>query len=131
MDRVFHQFFETPKKFEKKSRGAKISKKCHEKVNALQAKQFLIFKTRVINQSGNYLKPLELDFSKKPIVKSYRANEQLMSVEQQTTVNVHHWGSGCSARLEQIQHIPSYFISDLEIFLKKQAREVLDNYLIG
>jgi len=31
---------------------------------------------------------------------------------------------------EQIQHIPSYFISDLEIFLKKQALEALDNYLI-
>ena len=61
LDRVFHQVVETPKKFEKKSRGAKISKKCHEKVNALQAKQFLIFKTRVINQSGNYLKPLDLD----------------------------------------------------------------------
>ena len=64
-DRDFHQFLESPKKFEKKSRGAKLSKKCHEKVNTLQAKQFLIFKTRLINQSANYLKPLELVFSKK------------------------------------------------------------------
>ena len=45
VDRDFHQFLESPKKFEKKSRGAKLFKKSHEKVYTIQEKQFLIFKT--------------------------------------------------------------------------------------
>ena len=35
------------------------------------------------------------------------------------------------ARFEQIQHVSSYFTSNLEIFLKKEALEALDNKLIG
>ena len=34
------------------------------------------------------------------------------------------------ARFEQIQHIPSYFTSNIETFLEKQALESLENYLI-
>ena len=60
--RDFDEFLESRKKFEKSSHGRKLSEKCHEKVNALQAKRFLTLKTRLISQSGNYLKPLELNF---------------------------------------------------------------------
>ena len=57
----FDEFLESRKIFEKSSHGPKLSEKCHEKVNALQAKRFLFLKTRLISQSGNYLKPLELN----------------------------------------------------------------------
>ena len=63
--RAFAELLESRKKFEKSSHGRKLSEKCHEKVNALQAKKFWTLKTRFISQSGNYLKPLELSFSKK------------------------------------------------------------------
>ena len=100
--RIFAELSESGKKFEKSSHGRKLSEKCHEKVNALQAKRFLILKTRLISQSGNYLKPLELNFQIRLSVGSNRANKQLMSVEQQAmslALRVQ-----CT-RFEQIQHI--------------------------
>ena len=63
--RVFAEFLESRKNFEKSSHGRKLSEKSHEKVNALQAKKFWILKIRLISPSGNYLTPLELIFSKK------------------------------------------------------------------
>ena len=65
--RVFAELLQSRKFFEKSSHGRKLSEKSHEKVNALQAKKFWILKTRLISQSGNYLKPLELRFSKKAL----------------------------------------------------------------
>ena len=38
--RAFAELLESRKKFEKSSHGPKLSKKSHEKVNALQAKKF-------------------------------------------------------------------------------------------
>ena len=65
--RAFAELLESRKKFKKSSHGPELSEKCHEKVNALQAKKFLTSKTRFISQSGNYLKHLELRFSKKAL----------------------------------------------------------------
>ena len=65
--KAFAELSESRKKIEKSSHGRKLSEKCHEKVNALQAKKFWTLKTRFISQSGNYLKPLELRFSKKAL----------------------------------------------------------------
>ena len=131
-DRDFHQFLESLKKLKKKSRSAKLSKKCHEKVNTLQAKQFLIFKTWVINQSGNYLRPLELVFPKKSL------SQKGSSLEFVESVHVE-----CAASKTPMVHIDrrlflnwhqllvSPITLDYWLFLKKQALEALDNYLIG
>ena len=62
--RAYAELLESRKKFAKSSHGRKLSEKCHEKVNALQAKKFLTLKTRFISQSGNYLKPLAWFFKK-------------------------------------------------------------------
>ena len=64
--RTFDEFLDSRKIFEKSSHGPKLCEKCHEIVYALQAKRFLIFKTRLLSQSGNYLKPLELNFQIRP-----------------------------------------------------------------
>ena len=63
--RVLAELLESRKFLKKSSHGRKLSEKSHEKVNALQAKKFWTLKTGFISQSGNYLKPLELSFSKK------------------------------------------------------------------
>ena len=68
--RTFDEFLDSRKIFEKSSHGPKLSKKCHEKVVQAQAKRFLVLKTRLISQSGNYLKPLELNFQIRPWVRS-------------------------------------------------------------
>ena len=57
----------TKKQLKKKITLDKVIQKSHEKVNALQAKLLLIFKTRLVDQKGNYLKPVEVVFSKKSL----------------------------------------------------------------
>ena len=43
--RDFDEVLESSKKFEKSSHGQKLSEKCHEKVNLVQVKKFLVLKS--------------------------------------------------------------------------------------
>ena len=43
--RTFNEFLESRKIFGKSSHGPKLSEKCHEKVNLVQVKKFLILKS--------------------------------------------------------------------------------------
>ena len=47
--RDFDKFLESIKIFEKGSNGPKLSEKCHEKVNLVQVKKFLILKSWLIS----------------------------------------------------------------------------------
>ena len=47
--RTFNEFLESRKIFEKSSHGPKLSEKCHEKVNLVQVKKFLILKSWLIS----------------------------------------------------------------------------------